>query len=207
MVWTVRDATAELAQRDEVLSGLIRRHGLMRLSTPPSATRRFETLASSIAFQQLNGRAETIWGRMKALVDGPFTAGAVLRVSPEKWRAAGMSGAKTASLIDLAENQQTGRLQLETIGRLSDEDVVEHLVQVRGIGPWTAHMFLLFTLRRPDVWPIGDFGVRNGYGKAWLGGSMPTPAQMPQLGERFRPYRSVAAWYCWRAADDPEFRN
>jgi len=207
MATSHRLASEELAERDAVLSGLFDRHGPMRVSAAPPASRRFETLANAIASQQLNGRAaETIWGRVRSQVDGPFTADAVLNVAENSWREAGLSGAKAASLVDLAEHVADGRVQLERIGRMSDDEVVSHLTSVRGIGPWTAQMFLMFTLRRLDVWPTGDYGVRNGYGKAFNRGVMPSAKELEPLGDRFRPYRSVAAWYCWAAADDPEFK-
>lgn len=206
MATSHRLASEELAERDAVLAGLFDRHGPMRVSAAPPASRRFETLANAIASQQLNGRAaESIWGRVRSQVDGPFTADAVLNVVENSWREAGLSGAKAASLVDLAEHVADGRVQLERIGRLSDDEVVSHLTSVRGIGPWTAQMFLMFTLRRLDIWPTGDFGVRNGYGKAFNRGVMPSAKELEPLGDRFRPYRSVAAWYCWAAADDPEF--
>lgn len=206
MALSHRSASEELAARDAVVAGLVARHGPMRLSAAPPASHRFESLANAIASQQLNGRAaETIWARVRSHVDGPFTAEAVLRVPETSWREAGLSGAKTASLVDLAAHVADGRVQLERIGRLGDDEVVSHLTAVRGIGPWTAQMFLMFTLRRLDVWPTGDYGVRNGYGKAFNGGVMPSAKELEPLGDRFRPYRSVAAWYCWAAADDPEF--
>lgn len=205
---THREAAEELARRDAVLAGLVARHGPMRVPAAPPAARRFETLANAIASQQLHGRAaETIWARARSKIDGPFTAEAVLEVPLLAWRDAGLSGAKAASLIDLAEHVADGRVQLERIGRFDDAEVIVHLTAVRGIGPWTAQMFLMFTLRRLDVWPTGDFGVRSGYGRAFQGGVMPTARQLEPLGDRFRPYRSVAAWYCWAAADDPEFRS
>ena len=205
---THRLAAEELARRDAVIADLVARHGPMRIAASPPATRRFETLANAIASQQLHGRAaETIWGRVRSLVDGPFTPDAVLVISPSLLRDAGLSGAKAASLIDLAEHVADGRVQLERIGRFSDDEVIAHLTSVRGIGPWTAQMFLMFTLRRLDVWPTGDFGVRNGYGRAFLQGVVPTARELEPLGDRFRPYRSVAAWYCWAAADDPDYRS
>lgn len=206
MATSHRSASEELAGRDPVLAGLVARHGPMRVSSAPPASHRFETLANAIASQQLNGRAAaTIWGRVRNHVDGPFTPEAVLAVPEVAWREAGLSGAKTASLLDLAEHVADGRLHLQRIGRLSDDEVVTHLTSVRGIGPWTAQMFLMFTLRRLDVWPTGDYGVRTGYGKAFNRGVMPSAKELEPLGDRFRPYRSVAAWYCWAAADDPEF--
>ena len=199
-------ATEDLVQRDPVLADLVERHGPMRIGAAPPVAKRFETLANAIASQQLNGRAaQTIWGRVRDKVEGPFTADAVLAVPESSWRDAGLSGAKAASLIDLAEHVADGRIQLERVGRMSDNEVVSHLTSVRGIGPWTAQMFLMFSLRRLDVWPTGDYGVRIGYGKAFRRGVAPTAKELEPLGDRFRPYRSVVAWYCWAAADDPEF--
>ncbi len=199
-------ATEDLVQRDPVLADLVERHGPMRIGAAPPVAKRFETLANAIASQQLNGRAaQTIWGRVRGKVEGPFTADAVLAVPESSWRDAGLSGAKAASLIDLAEHVADGRIQLERVGRMSDNEVVSHLTPVRGIGPWTAQMFLMFSLRRLDVWPTGDYGVRIGYGKAFRRGVAPTAKELEPLGDRFRPYRSVVAWYCWAAADDPEF--
>ncbi|CAB4580349.1 unannotated protein [freshwater metagenome] len=199
-------ATEDLVQRDPVLADLVERHGPMRIGAAPPVAKRFETLANAIASQQLNGRAaQTIWGRVRGKVEGPFTADAVLAVPESSWRDAGLSGAKAASLIDLAEHVADGRIQLERVGRMSDNEVVSHLTSVRGIGPWTAQMFLMFSLRRLDVWPTGDYGVRIGYGKAFRRGVAPTAKELEPLGDRFRPYRSVVAWYCWAAADDPEF--
>jgi len=174
----------------------------MHLPPPPRAAQRFEQLARSIAFQQLAGAAaSTIWGRVRALVPGEFTPEAVLSVDPDALTGAGLSRAKKASIVDLAEHVVDGRVALEQIGRQSDAAVVEHLTAVRGIGPWTAQMFLLFTLQRLDVWPTGDLGVRVGFGKAWGLPEAPSPVALEALGEPYRPWRSVVAWYCWRAAD------
>jgi 3-methyladenine DNA glycosylase/8-oxoguanine DNA glycosylase len=117
-------------------------------------------------------------------------------------RACGLSGAKTASLLDLADKVASGEVALERLGRLPDEDVVAHLTVVRGIGPWTAQMFLMTALSRLDVWPTGDYGVRAGYARAWGMDALPDPKDLHGLGEPFRPYRSLVAWYCWRAADE-----
>jgi 3-methyladenine DNA glycosylase/8-oxoguanine DNA glycosylase len=113
-----------------------------------------------------------------------------------------LSGAKARSIRDLAEQVLDGRIELERIGRLSDDQVVEHLVQVRGIGPWTAQMFLLSTLGRLDVWPTGDYGVRAGFARAWELPEIPSPQELNELGEPFHPYRSLVAWYCWRVLDE-----
>jgi DNA-3-methyladenine glycosylase II len=204
---THQAASQELARRDKIMRGLVARHGLMKIGAAPPASKRFESIANAIASQQLNGSAAaSIWARVKGLVDGPFTAEAVRTVPVRQLRKAGLSGAKCASLLDLADQVSGGRVRLDRIGRLTDDEVVDHLVSVRGIGPWTAQMFLMFTLRRLDVWPTGDYGVRSGYGRAFNGGVMPTAREIAPMGDRFAPYRSVAAWYCWAAADDPEYR-
>jgi len=161
---------------------------------------RFEQLAEAIAYQQLAGRAaETIWGRVRAQVAGEFTPPAVLAVGYDALRAAGLSNAKALSMLDLAGKVADGTVRLDRIGRLVDEAIIQELIVVRGIGRWTAEMFLIFTLGRLDVWPVDDYGVRAGYGKAY-DCALPSAKELAPLGERFRPYRTVAAWYCWRAA-------
>ena len=156
-----------------------------------------------IVYQQLAGRAAAaIHGRFAALFDGDGpTPEAVLALPVDAIRAAGLSGAKTASIRDLATKVLDGSVKLDRIGRLSDEEIVRELTLVRGIGRWTAEMFLMFQLGRLDVWPVGDYGVRKGYALLFGHDELPTPKALMELGEPFRPYRSVAAWYCWRAAD------
>ena len=199
-----RRASEDLARLDPVFAGLVAAHGPMRIAPPPPVAGRFEALAHSIAHQQLAGRAAaTIWGRLRASVDGPFTAEAVLGLDDATFAAAGLSRAKRAALHDLALHVAEGRLRLDRMGHLPDDEVVAALSAVRGIGPWTAEMFLIFSLHRLDVWPVGDLGVRNGWGRAHGLASAPTPKELALLGERVRPCRSVAAWYCWRACDAP----
>jgi 3-methyladenine DNA glycosylase/8-oxoguanine DNA glycosylase len=200
-------ATASLAAGDPVLGALVERHGPPELRGRRTGRSRFEQLAEAICYQQLAGRAaEAIWRRARSLVDGPFDAASVVAVGPERLRGAGLSNAKTASIIDLATKVLDGTVRLDRIGRLDDEAVIEHLVVVRGIGRWTAEMFLIFTLRRLDVWPVGDLGVRVGYARAYGLSEPPTPKALEELGDRFRPYRTIAAWYCWRVAgtEQPE---
>jgi DNA-3-methyladenine glycosylase II len=200
---SVRDATALLVGRDPVLAALVERHGQAPRRRPARADRRFEALAEAIVYQQLAGRAaSTIHGRFVLAVGGTVTPEAVLAASDEALAAAGLSRAKAASIRDLADHVASGRIALDRIGRLSDEEIVDHLTQVRGIGPWTAQMFLLSTLGRLDVWPTGDYGVRAGFGRAWGLPAIPTPKELDELGEPFRPYRSLVAWYCWRVVDD-----
>lgn len=194
-------AAGALAEQSDVMASLVTTYGPPRLSRPERQRDRFEALANAIVFQQLAGAAaRAIWGRVRELVPGPFTAEAVVALSDEALRGAGLSGSKLASLRDLAEKVASGEVRLARIGRMSDEEVIDHLTVVRGIGTWTAQMFLIFTLRRLDVWPTGDLGVRAGYTRAFGLADVPSAKELEPLGEPFRPYRSIAAWYCWRAA-------
>jgi len=194
-----RDALDELAQLDPIMAALIAEHMPPQLTTRRTGQSRFEQLAEAICYQQLAGKAaESIWKRVRALVDGPFTPEAVLAVGPEALRSAGFSGSKVASLLDLAEKVAEGTVRLDRIGRLGDDDVVEHLTVVRGIGRWTAEMFCIFTLGRLDIWPVGDLGVRAGYARAYGLDDLPSAKELEPLGDKFRPYRTLAAWYCWR---------
>ena len=196
-------AVSELAGIDPVLATLIERHGPPPPRRRVPADRRFDHLARNIVYQQLAGKAAaSIHGRMVETLDGQVTAERVLATPEPVLRACGLSGSKAASLVDLADKVASGEVALDRIGRLSDEEVVAHLTVVRGIGPWTAQMFLMSTLSRLDVWPIGDYGVRAGFARAWSLGDIPDPKVLDGLGEPFRPYRSLVAWYCWRVADD-----
>ena len=173
----------------------------MRRPVPAGA--RFGVLARAICSQQLAGAAaEAIFARFVTAVGGEVTPERVLAAPPAALAGCGLSGAKAASVRDLAAKVGDGEVSLDRIGRLDDEAVVAHLTAVRGIGVWTAEMFLLGALGRPDVWPVGDLGVRTGYALAWGLDQVPAPGELSALGERFRPYRSAVSWYCWRAADD-----
>ena len=190
-----------LADRDPVIAGLLARTGPPRLSRPLES--HFATLVRAIVYQQLAGRAAAaIHGRLIAAVDGDVRAETLIALSDETLRAVGLSRNKMASVRDLAAKvlDETVVLSTRGLAAKSDDEIVARLSKVRGIGPWTAEMFLLFQLRRLDVWPVGDLGVRRGYGLAWR---VPTPTarELQPLGDPFRPYRSVAAWYCWRAAE------
>jgi len=196
------DAAKALSRRDPVLKALVARHGYPPGRPHVPASRRFAFLARSILYQQLAGKAAAaIEGRFVAALGGVVTPERVLAVPTDVLRSSGLSGAKAMSIQDLAEKVSSGQILLERIGRLSDEEIVDHLVQVRGIGQWTAEMFLLGTLGRLDVWPVGDYGVRAGYALCWHLPETPTPKELMVLGEPYRPYRSVVAWYCWRAMD------
>lgn len=193
-------AVAELARRDRVMAQLIERNPF-RLPRPDSP--HFAALAESILYQQLAGAAAAaIHRRFVALFDGNLSPDAVLALPARKLRAAGLSRAKVAAIRDLAAKVVDGTVRLHRIGRLTDEAIVTSLSTVRGIGQWTAEMFLIFQLRRLDVWPVGDYGVRTGYMLAYGLPALPKPKELQALGERFRPYRTVAAWYCWRAVQE-----
>ena len=194
-------ATAEIARRDPVMAGLVERAGPLRIRAPRDADP-FVELAQAIAYQQLAGRAAAaIWGRVAAMFDGAMTPEAVLATPDPAFRAAGFSASKTRSVKDLADKVLTGVVPLDRLKRMPDDEVVARLSEVRGIGRWTAEMFLIFTLRRMDVWPVLDYGVRNGYRIAYGLAELPAPKALEAEGERFRPYRTAAAWYCWRAVD------
>jgi DNA-3-methyladenine glycosylase II len=194
-------AAAEVARRDRVMAQLITRLGPFRLPRP--RTDHFAALAESILYQQLAGAAaRAIHQRFVALFDGRLSPEAVLAVPPRKLRAVGLSRAKAASLRDLAAQVVDGTVPLRRIGRLSDEDLITRLSVVRGIGRWTAEMFLIFQLRRLDVWPVDDYGVRQGYSLAYGLRKLLTPKELQAKGEPFRPYRTVAAWYCWEAVHE-----
>ncbi len=198
---TPREAARLLADRDPVLARLVAEAGLLSLPVPTET--HFGTLVRAITFQQLAGpAARAIHSRLIAALDGDISPERLVALPDAALRAAGLSGAKTASLRDLAAKVLDGSVVLESrrLAHLSDDEIVTQLSSVRGIGQWTAEMFLIFQLRRLDVWPTGDLGVRRGYGLAW-GIPMPTPKQLDALGEPYRPYRSIVAWYCWRAAE------
>lgn len=163
----------------------------------------FNALARAIVYQQLAGRAAAaIHGRFVALFgENPPSAAAVLQLPVEALRGAGLSGAKAAAIIDLASRSTDGTVPLAELPDMVDDDVVARLSIVRGIGRWTAEMFLLFDLRRPDVWPVDDFGVRKGWALIHGAEAMPSRRELMALGEVLRPHRSAAAWYCWRAVD------
>jgi DNA-3-methyladenine glycosylase II len=194
-------AAQEVAGRDPVMAALMERTEKFRLPSP--TTDHFAALAESILYQQLAGAAAAaIHRRFIALFDGDLSPEAVLAVPEERLRSAGLSGAKAASIHDLALKVAEGTVPLERIERLSDDEIVRHLTVVRGIGRWTAEMFLIFQLRRLDVWPVDDYGVRTGWSLAYDLPDLLKPKQLQAEGDRFRPYRTVAAWYCWQAVHE-----
>jgi DNA-3-methyladenine glycosylase II len=183
------------------MAKLMQRTGPFRLPKPTPD--HFAALAESILYQQLAGAAAAaIHGRFLALFNGVLSPKAVLALRPRKLRSVGLSRNKVASIRDLAAKVADGTVPLDHIGRLSDEEIITRLSVVRGIGPWTAKMFLIFQLRRLDIWPVEDYGVRKGYSLVYGLRKLLTPKQLEVKGERFRPYRTVAAWYCWQAVHE-----
>jgi DNA-3-methyladenine glycosylase II len=188
-----------VADRDPVLARLVKLVGPIA-HRPRNPDGHFGTLVRAIVFQQLAGAAaRAIHERVRAAVRGNLTPKALLAVPDRKLRAAGLSAAKLASLRDLSSKVLDGTVVLEGSSKLTDEEIIARLSTVRGIGRWTAEMYLMFELRRFDVWPVDDLGVRQGYGLTWGLSPTPTAKELKPLGERFRPYRSIVARYCWEA--------
>ena len=192
-------ATKHLRNADPVLAEIIRRVGPCELMTREPT---FETLARSITFQQLSGKAAgTIFGRVRKAVGKRFTAATFLKLTPEELRACGLSRQKIASLTDLAERVYRREINFRKLGDLPDEEIIILLSQVRGVGVWTAQMFLMFALQRPNIMPLSDLGIRNAVRKAYGLQAMPNAAELAQLAEKWHPYCSVASWYLWRSLD------
>jgi 3-methyladenine DNA glycosylase/8-oxoguanine DNA glycosylase len=205
-------AIDEVAARDSVLAHLVELAGRIE-HRPPNPDGHFGALARSIMYQQIAGAAASaIALRVHAAIGGSMAPEALAATSDEALRAAGLSGNKLASLRDLSSRVLDGTLDLDPLPGEGDEEVIAELVKVRGIGRWTAEMYLMFELRRLDVWPVDDLGIRQGYGLAWSLESAPTAKELGPLGDRFRPYRSVVARYCWeavhlfRGGTDPSLR-
>jgi len=221
----VRKAINHLKKSDAVLRAIIARIGPCRMQFGPPE---FHSLAEAIVYQQLNGKAaETIFKRFASLAGEPLTPEGILKLSDEQMRGAGLSKQKSGYLKDLATKTAAGLVDFSQLSTLSDEQVIEHLTQVKGIGVWTAQMFLMFTLKRQNVLPSGDFGVRMAIYKHYLEArrtkkvrnssaekksavakkvrkrkiKLPTPEQMEKIAKCWEPYRSVACWYLWRSLD------
>jgi DNA-3-methyladenine glycosylase II len=195
----MQEAIQHLRQSDPILSEIIDRVGdyAIQFREP-----NFETLVRSIIYQQLSGRvAAVIFGRVASAAGGRLTPEAILKLRPARMRSLGLSTQKTAYIRDLARHARDRQVVFEELPELPDGDIIERLTQVKGIGVWTAHMFLIFALRRPDILPTGDLGIRNAIHRAYSLEGPPTPAEMEQIGARWRPYCSVASWYLWRSLE------
>jgi DNA-3-methyladenine glycosylase II len=198
----MRSAVLHLKHADPVLRAIVERVGPYRIRY---AEPDFETVARSIVFQQLSGQsARAIFGRVKELVsgNGRMTPQGVLVRTDADLRGAGLSRRKAEYLRDLAEKTETGDIDFARLPALSDDDVIRQLSVVRGVGVWTAQMFLMFALRRPDVLPAGDLGIRSAIRRAYRLRTLPKPAKIERLARKWHPYCSAASWYLWRSSDD-----
>jgi DNA-3-methyladenine glycosylase II len=194
----MKKAILHLKRADPVLARIIERVGpySVRYNEPV-----FHTLVSSITYQQLSGKAAaTIFGRLLAAAKtNPLTPESILKLRPARMRALGLSGQKMEYIRTLARMTRDGHVSFERLAELEDAAVIEHLTKVKGVGVWTVQMFLIFALRRPNVLPTGDLGIRAAMKKAYGLADLPKPAEMEQLAAGWGPYRSVATWYLWRS--------
>ncbi|MBV9156406.1 MAG: DNA-3-methyladenine glycosylase 2 family protein [Acidobacteriaceae bacterium] len=194
-------ATLHLQKADPVMAQIIQRVGPCQFAIREPT---FETLARSITFQQLHGKAaRSIFERLRKAVGRRFTATAFLKLTQEELRACGLSRQKIASLTDLAERVARREINFRKLSALEDAEIISVLSQVRGVGVWTVQMFLIFALQRPNVMPLGDFGIRNAVRKAYGLPELPKPADLARMAEKWHPYCSVASWYLWRSLDVP----
>jgi DNA-3-methyladenine glycosylase II len=224
----MRKAVLYLKKSDPVMRAIIEQVGPFKMEFSEPV---FHSLAEAIVYQQLNGKAAvTIFNRFTALAGDPLTPKGILKLSPEQMRSVGLSQQKSSYLRDMAERAHRGELDFSHLSDMSDDEVIEHLTQVKGVGVWTAHMFLMFTLRRPNILPVGDFGIRmamyrhyfdkkTAKAKASPSSSkskkkqaksslkpkpvivLPKPEQMEKIANIWEPYRSIACWYLWRSLD------
>lgn len=195
----MRKAVAHLKKSDPVLRAIIEHLGPCRMEFGPPE---FHSLAEAIVYQQLNGKAAvTIFKRFAALAGEPLTPAGILKLTDEQMRSVGLSKQKSAYLKDLAVKTNEGLLDFVKLPALSDEEVIKHLTQVKGIGVWTAQMFLMFTLKRENILPTGDYGVQAAIMKHYKKRKLPKPHVMEKIAKSWEPYRSVACWYLWRSLD------
>jgi DNA-3-methyladenine glycosylase II len=195
----MRKAVNHLKKSDPVLRAIIERVGPCRMEF---GLPEFSSLAEAIVYQQLNGKAAvTIFNRFAALAGEPLTPEGILKLSDAQLRSVGLSKQKSAYLKDLAAKAASGLLDFSRLHELTDDEVIAHLTQVKGIGVWTAHMFLMFSLKRPNVLPTGDYGVQVAMRKHYKKRKLPKPRDMEKIAKVWEPYRSVACWYMWRSLD------
>jgi len=195
----MRKAINHLKKSDPILRAIIERVGPCRMEFGEPV---FHSLAEAIVYQQLNGKAAvTIFNRFTALAGEPVTPEGILKLTPENMRTVGLSKQQSSYLFDMAERASRGELDFARLPDLTDEEVIKHLTQVKGVGVWTAHMFLMFTLKRPNVLPTGDFGVQMAIKKHYGKRKLPKPLQMEKIARPWEPYRSIACWYLWRSLD------
>ncbi|MFZ0286024.1 MAG: DNA-3-methyladenine glycosylase [Terriglobales bacterium] len=195
----MRGAINHLKKADPILRAIIARVGPCRIEYGPAE---FHSLAEAIVYQQLNGKAAvTIFKRFAAVAGDPVTPAGILKLTESQMRSVGLSKQKSSYLCDMAERATRGELDFSKLHELSDEEVITHLTKVKGVGTWTAQMFLMFTLKRPNVLPTGDFGVQMAIKKLYNKRKVPKPSQMEKIAKPWEPYRSFACWYLWRSLD------
>jgi len=195
----MRKAVNHLKKSDSVLAAIIERVGACRMEFGPPE---FHSLAESIVYQQLNGKAAaTIFQRFAALAGEPLTPEGILKLTDAQLRSVGLSKQKSSYLKDMAARASRGELDFSRLPEMTDDEVIQHLTQVKGVGVWTAHMFLMFTLKRPNVLPTGDYGIQMAIRKHYKKRKMPKPEVMAKIARSWEPYRSVACWYLWRSLD------
>ncbi len=198
----MKKALDHLRAADPVMANVISRVGRFRMEYREPG---FDTLVRSIVYQQLSGKAAaTIYGRLEAAAGARgVTPSAILRLGAEKLRTIGLSTAKTSFLLDLSQKTKSREVRFEALPAMSDEDVIAHLTAVKGVGVWTAQMFLMFGLRRRDVFPVQDLGIRNAIQREYGLSASPKPEEMLTIATAWRPYSSIASWYLWRSLDGP----
>jgi DNA-3-methyladenine glycosylase II len=195
----MRKAINHLKKSDPVLRDIIERVGPCRMEFGEPV---FHSLAEAIVYQQLNGKAAvTIFRRFTALAGEPLTAEGIAKLTAEQMRWVGLSKQKSSYLRDMAGRAIRGELSFTHLPEMTDEEVTNHLIQVKGVGVWTAHMFLIFTLKRQNILPTGDFGIRMAMKKHYHKRKLPNPVQMEKIARPWEPYRSIACWYLWRSLD------
>ncbi|MGC2475424.1 MAG: DNA-3-methyladenine glycosylase [Candidatus Sulfotelmatobacter sp.] len=195
----MRQAVRHLRKCDPVLRAIIERVGPCRMEF---GVPEFSSLAEAIVYQQLNGKAAvTIFNRFAEIAGDPLTPEGILKLSDQQLRNVGLSKQKSAYLKDLAAKTAAGLLDFSRLSELSDDEVIQHLTQVKGVGVWTAHMFLMFSLRRPNILPTGDYGVQVAVKKHYKKRKLPKPKEMEKIARAWEPYRSIACWYMWRSLD------
>jgi DNA-3-methyladenine glycosylase II len=198
----MKKALDHLKKSDAILASIIARVGPCKMAYRDPT---FEMLARAIVFQQLSTKAaRTIYGRLEEAAGGTLTPESIQNLSVGEMRRAGLSRQKLGYIRDLAEHALSGKVDFAKLPAMSDEEVIVSLTDIKGVGVWTAHMFLLFSLRRPNVLPIGDLGVRMAIQRAYKKRKMPTPKQVEQIAKGWHPYCSFAAWYLWRSLELPK---
>ena len=195
----MREAILHLRRSDPILAEIIARVGDYGIQFREPD---FETLVKSIVYQQLSGKvAAVICARLAKAVGGRVTPASILKLRPVRMRSLGLSTQKTAYIRDLARHTRDGKVVFEELRGLPDGEVIERLTQVKGIGVWTAHMFLIFALRRTDILPVGDLGIRSAIRRHYGLAELPNPVEMEKIATPWRPYCTVASWYLWRSLD------